>query len=90
MDQTEVKIIVPLLDKDPELKRYYEEHLELEDKLLTYQNRSYLSPDEEMEKKKLQKLKLVGKDKMMEILGKYRQMAAQKETQGKKMDPRYS
>ncbi|MFB3060730.1 MAG: DUF465 domain-containing protein [Candidatus Binatia bacterium] len=81
MDQTEVKIIVPLLDKDPELKRYYEEHLELEDKLLTYQNRSYLSPDEEMEKKKLQKLKLVGKDKMMEILGKYRQMAAQKETQ---------
>jgi uncharacterized protein YdcH (DUF465 family) len=81
MDQTEVKIIVPLLDKDPELKRYYEEHLELEDKLLTYQNRSYLSPDEEMEKKKLQKLKLVGKDKMMEILGKYRQMLAQKETQ---------
>jgi hypothetical protein len=81
MDQTEVKIIVPLLDKDPELKRYYEEHLELEDKLLSYQNRSYLSPDEEMEKKKLQKLKLVGKDKMMEILGKYRQMLAQKETQ---------
>jgi hypothetical protein len=81
MDQTEVKIIVPLLDKDPELKRYYEEHLELEDKLLTYQNRSYLSPDEEMEKKKLQKLKLVGKDKMMEILGKYRQMLAPKETQ---------
>lgn len=81
MDQTEVKIIVPLLDKDPELKRYYEEHLELEDKLLTYQNRSYLSPDEEMEKKKLQKLKLVGKDKMMEILNKYRQMAAQKESQ---------
>ena len=81
MDQTEVKIIVPLLDKDPELKRYYEEHLELEDKLLTFQNRSYLSPDEEMEKKKLQKLKLVGKDKMMEILGKYRQMLAQKEIQ---------
>jgi len=81
MDQTEEKIIIPLLDKDPELRKYYEEHLELENKLLTYQNRSYLSPDEEMEKKKLQKLKLVGKDKMMEILGKYRQMAPQKESQ---------
>ena len=81
MDQTEVKIIMPLLDKDPELKRYYEEHLELEIKLQSYQNRSYLTPDEEMEEKKLQKLKLVGKDKMMEILSKYRQMAAQKESQ---------
>ena len=81
MDQTEQNFILPLLDKDPDLKRYYEEHLELENKLLTYQNRSHLSPDEEMEKKKLQKLKLVGKDKMMEILGKYRQMLAQKETQ---------
>ena len=81
MDQTEEKMIIPLLDKDAELKKYYEEHLELENKLQSYQNRSYLSPDEEMEEKKLQKLKLVGKDKMMEILSKYRQMAAQKETQ---------
>ncbi len=80
MDQTEERMIVPLLDKDPELKRYYEEHLELENKLQAFQNRSYLSPDEEMEEKKLQKLKLIGKDKMMEILGKYRQMAPQKES----------
>lgn len=72
MDQTEEKFIIPLLDKDPELRKYYEEHLELEKKLLTYQNRSYLSPDEEMEEKRLQKIKLVGKDKIMEILGKYR------------------
>ena len=43
-----------------------------------------------MEEKKLQKVELVGKDKMMEIRSKERQMAAQKETQGKKMDPRYS
>ena len=81
MDQTEEKIILPLLDKDPELKRYYDEHQELENKLLSYQNRSYLSPDEEMEKKRLQKLKLVGKDKMMEIVTKYRQMLAQKDSQ---------
>jgi uncharacterized protein YdcH (DUF465 family) len=80
MDQTEQKMIVPLLDKDPELKRYYEERLDLENKLQSYQNRSYLTPDEEMEEKKLQKLKLIGKDKMMEILSKHRQMAPEKES----------
>jgi hypothetical protein len=35
-----------------------------------------LSPDEELEKKRLQKLKLVGKDKIMEILEKHRQGGA--------------
>ncbi|NIO09407.1 MAG: DUF465 domain-containing protein [Deltaproteobacteria bacterium] len=80
MDQTEEKIILPLLDKDPELKRFYDEHQELENKLQSYQNRSYLSADEEMEKKRLQKLKLAGKDRMMEIVMKYRQMLAQKDS----------
>ncbi len=80
MDQTEERLIIPLLDKDPELRRYYEEHQDLENKLMAFQNRSYLSPDEEIEKKKLQKLKLVGKDKMMEIVSKYRQTEARKET----------
>jgi uncharacterized protein YdcH (DUF465 family) len=61
------------LEQDPELKRYYEEHLELEKKLLNFQNKSYLTPVEETEKKKLKKLKLLGKDRIMEILGKYRQ-----------------
>lgn len=73
MEQIEEKFLVSLLEKDPELKRYYEEHLELEGKLLSYQNRPYLSPGEEIERKKVQKLKLVGKDKIMEILKKYRQ-----------------
>ena len=72
MEQVEEKILVSLLEKDPELKRYYEEHLELENKLLSYQER-YLTPEEEIEKKKIQKLKLAGKDKIMEILKKYRQ-----------------
>ncbi len=80
MDQTEQRLIIPLLIKDAELKKYYDEHRELEDKLMTFQNMSYLSPDEEIEKKKLQKLKLVGKDKMIEIVNKYRQTEARKET----------
>jgi uncharacterized protein len=73
MESREEQAIVSLLDKDPELKKYYEEHQELEKRLSEYHHKHRLSADEEMEMKRIQKLKLVGKDKMMEILGKYRQ-----------------
>ena len=73
MEIREEQVIVSLLDKDPELKKYYEEHQQLEKKLAEFQHRHHLSAEEEMEMKRIQKLKLVGKDKIMEILGKYRQ-----------------
>jgi uncharacterized protein YdcH (DUF465 family) len=73
MEAKEEQAIVSLLDKDPELKKYYEEHQQLEKKLAEFHHKHHLSPDEEIEMKKIQKLKLVGKDKIMEILGKHRQ-----------------
>ena len=72
MERTEQELIVSLLDKDPELKKYYEEHQELEKQLEDFQHKSHLTPLEEVEKKRLQKLKLAGKDKIMEIVGRYR------------------
>ncbi len=72
MERTEEEFIISFLDKDPELKKYYEEHQDLEKKLEKYQHKAYLTPAEEVEKKRLQKLKLVGKDRIMAILGKYR------------------
>ena len=72
MESREEQVIVSLLDKDPELKKYYEEHQALEKKLAEFQHKHYLSPDEEMEMKRIQKLKLVGKDKIMEILARHR------------------
>lgn len=81
MERTEEAFIISLLDKDPELRRYYEEHRELEKKLLSYQYKTYLTPAEEMEKKRLQKLKLVGKDRIMQILGKYRHREGERGTQ---------
>lgn len=72
MESKEEQAIVSLLDKDAELKKYYEEHKELEKKLSVYQHKHYLSPDEEIEMKKIQKLKLAGKDKIMEILGRHK------------------
>jgi uncharacterized protein YdcH (DUF465 family) len=61
------------LDKDQELKRFYDEHQELEKQLAVFQHKHHLSPEEEIEMKRIQKLKLAGKDKIMEILGKHRQ-----------------
>ena len=76
MESREEQAIVSLLDQDSELRKYYEEHQELEKKLAEYHHKPRLSPDEEVEMKKLQKRKLMGKDKMMEILGRYRQRGA--------------
>ena len=73
MENREEQAIVSLLDKDQELKRFYDEHQELEKQLAVFQHKHHLSPEEEIEMKRIQKLKLVGKDKIMEILGKHRQ-----------------
>jgi uncharacterized protein len=73
MEAREEQVIVSLLDKDPELKKYYEEHQQLEKKLAEFHHKHHLSPEEEVEMKRIQKLKLVGKDKIMEILGRHRQ-----------------
>lgn len=72
MEKNEEQLIQSLLERDEELKRYYEEHLDLERQLARFQQKSHLSPDEEMEKKRIQKIKLAGKDRIMEILSRYR------------------
>ena len=76
MESKEEAAIVSLLDKDPELRKYYDEHQELEKQLREYQHKLHLSADEEVEKKRLQKMKLAGKDKIMEILEKHRHASA--------------
>lgn len=72
MEKHEEELIRSLMDRDDELKRYYEEHLELERQLARLQHKHYLTPEEEVEKKRIQKVKLAGKDRIMEILGRYR------------------
>jgi uncharacterized protein YdcH (DUF465 family) len=72
MEPREEQMIASFVDQDPELRRYYEEHLELEKRLGDLNNRLYLSAEEEVERKRLQKQKLIGKDKIMQILGRYK------------------
>ena len=72
MEKHDEELIRSLLDKDGELRQYYEEHVALEKQLATFQHKHYLTPEEEIEKKRIQKLKLAGKDRIMGILDKYR------------------
>jgi uncharacterized protein len=72
MEKKDEELIQSLLSQDAELKRYYEEHLELERQLAEFNRKLYLTPEQEVEKKALQKKKLSGKDRIMEILDKYR------------------
>ena len=72
MERKDEDLIKTLLDSDPELREKYEEHVILERQLAEFQRRSHLSPEEEVEKKRIQKLKLAGKDRIMEILSRHR------------------
>lgn len=72
MERQDEELIRSLLDQDAELKRYYDEHVELEAQLSRLQSKPYLTPEEDLEKKRIQKVKLAGKDHIMEILSRYR------------------
>jgi uncharacterized protein len=72
MEEAEEILIRKHIDHDEELKRYVEDHERLEADLEVYNKRIYLTPDEQLAKKQLQKRKLLGKEKIFQILAKYR------------------
>jgi uncharacterized protein YdcH (DUF465 family) len=76
MEAKEEAQIRALLDADPELRHYYDEHVELKQRLEVLRQKSFLTEDEELEQKRIQKQKLAGKDRIMEILARHRQAAA--------------
>ena len=67
MEKREEEQILSLVDQVPELRSLYAEHQELKKQLDTLNHKHYLTPEEELEKKRIQKLKLAGKDRMMAI-----------------------
>ncbi|MGC9324036.1 MAG: DUF465 domain-containing protein [Desulfomonilia bacterium] len=72
MEDTDLQLIRKLIPKDKELKQLWDEHLDYEEKLEQFNKRRYLSTEDELRRKEIQKLKLVGKDRIEEILRKYR------------------
>ena len=65
IDQT---LLQNLTETNPRFRTLYEEHLLFEKQLTEYDRKSYLTSQEELEKNKVKKMKLVGKDEMEKIL----------------------
>lgn len=70
MQQYNESLVQQLFEENPRFRRLYEEHQILEKDLERLTAKDYLSTEDELEKKRVQKLKLAGKDEMESI---YRQ-----------------
>ena len=75
MEHREEELIRQHLTHDEDLRALYTEHQALKQKLEVFRNKLYLTNAEELEEKRIQKLKLASKDRMMAILGRYQQEA---------------
>lgn len=76
MEAREEERIRSLLDVEPELRRHYDEHVQLKQRLQELRDKPFLTEEEEVEEKTIQKQKLAGKDRMMEILARHKRQAA--------------
>ncbi|MBW1825192.1 MAG: DUF465 domain-containing protein [Deltaproteobacteria bacterium] len=72
MEEKDKLLIEKHIVSDEELRKYVEEHLLLEKKLEKFNKNVHLTADEEVEEKKIKKMKLAGRDKIEMILKKYR------------------
>jgi uncharacterized protein len=68
----EEAIVTRLRSESQEYQQWEQEHRKLEDSLVTFEVHRYLTPEEEVERKRIQKLKLAAKDRMMDIVRRSR------------------
>lgn len=73
MAETDLDLVQQLCDENPRFRKLYEEHQILEKQLDDLDQTKYLTAEQEVERKKVQKLKLAGKDEMESILRNFRQ-----------------
>jgi uncharacterized protein YdcH (DUF465 family) len=76
MEHREEALIQQLAAHDAELRKLYEEHLELKHQLEAFRHKLYLTPEEELETKRIQKLKLASKDRMMALVNRHQHEVA--------------
>lgn len=69
----ENEILQLLTTESEEFRKLGDEHTTLEQLLSEFNGRVYLTPDEEMERKRIQKLKLLKKDRMAELLRDFKE-----------------
>jgi uncharacterized protein len=72
METDENALIEHLKETNPEFRQLMEEHLQYERQLEVFNKLRYLTSEQELEKKRVQKIKLRGKDRMAEILKEHK------------------
>lgn len=72
MEKWEESLIEQYIGEDEELRRYVDEHRRYEADLAKYNCLNHLTPEEEVQKKMLQKKKLQGRERIFAILERYR------------------
>jgi uncharacterized protein len=72
MEMDEKALIEHLTQTNSEFRQLLEEHLQYEQQLEEFNKLRYLTSEQELEKKRVQKIKLRGKDRMAEILKEYK------------------
>jgi uncharacterized protein YdcH (DUF465 family) len=76
--------IAKILAKDSDdFRRELEAHQRYEKILEQFNRRPHLTPDEEIERRKVQKLKLVGKERMIRMIDAYRKQTVGADSGGK-------
>lgn len=73
MAENDQELIQRLSEESPRFRKLHEEHVLFEKKLQEYEDMTYISADEELERKKIKKLKLAGKEEMEAMLEEFRQ-----------------
>jgi uncharacterized protein len=72
LEVSEEAMVEKLRVENAEFQQWEIEHHKLESTLQSIDSHLYLSPEEEIERKRIQKLKLAAKDKMMEMIRRYK------------------
>ena len=72
VEVNEEALVARLRTEDPEFQKWEAEHHNLDSTLKSIDQHVYLTPEEEVERKRIQKLKLAAKDKMMDMVRRYK------------------
>jgi uncharacterized protein YdcH (DUF465 family) len=68
----EEELVEKICRENKGFKKLWENHYELKEKIQEFERMKYLTPEEELERKKLKKIKLKEKDLIMQMVSEYR------------------
>lgn len=71
MERHDEELVQQYAVHDDNLRTIYTEHITYKHQLESFRHKHYLTTEEEIEVKRLQKLKLATKDQIMEILSRH-------------------